>query len=49
MVQLIFMTEIGAILLKSPMPVNLLDLVIIFLERTLIALPMAIALAYVLV
>jgi len=43
------MTEIGAILLKSPIPVNLLDLAIIFLERTLIALPMAVGLAYVFV
>jgi nucleoside recognition membrane protein YjiH len=49
LVQLIFMTEIGAILLKSPMPVGILDLVIIFLERTLIALPMAVALGYLLI
>lgn len=49
LVQLIFMTEIGAILLKSPIPVNLLDLAIIFLERTLIALPIAVGLAYVFV
>ena len=49
LVQLIFMTEIGAILLKSPMPIGILDLVIIFLERTLIALPMAVGLGYLLI
>ena len=38
-VQLIFMSEVGGLLLGSKIPVNFLDLVVIFLLRTLIALP----------
>lgn len=45
LVQIIFMTEVGALLLKSPIPLNFLDLVLIFLLRTLIALPIAVLLA----
>lgn len=37
--QLIFMAEVGGLLLGSKIPVNFLDLVVIFLLRTLIALP----------
>ncbi len=37
--QLIFMSEVGGLLLGSKIPVKFLDLVIIFLERTLITLP----------
>jgi nucleoside recognition membrane protein YjiH len=48
LVQIIFMTEVGALLLKSPIPVNFLDLVMIFLVRTLIALPIAVLLARIL-
>ena len=38
-VQLIYMSEVGGLLLGSKIPVNFLDLVVIFLLRTLIALP----------
>lgn len=48
LVQIIFMTEVGALLLKSPIPVNFLDLVVIFLLRTVIALPLAVLLAAIL-
>lgn len=37
--QLIYMSEVGGLLLASKVPVNLKDLFIIFLERTLITLP----------
>ena len=40
--QLIFMSEVGILMLKSSLPLNLLDLVVIFLLRTLILLPMAV-------
>lgn len=37
--QLIYMSEVGGLLLGSRIPVNILDLVVIFLLRTIIALP----------
>lgn len=37
--QLIFMSEIGGLLLASKIPLSFLDLVLIFLQRTIIALP----------
>lgn len=37
--QLIYLTETGAIILKSDIPLNLKDLFVIFLIRTIIALP----------
>ncbi len=37
--QLIFMSEVGGLLLGSKIPVKFLDLVIIFIERTLVTLP----------
>lgn len=37
--QLIYMSETGAVILGSKLPVNLLDLFIVFLERTIITLP----------
>lgn len=43
--QIIYMTEVGALLLKSVIPINLLDLVLIFLIRTIIALPLAVLLS----
>ena len=42
--QIIYLTEIGAIILKSPMKVNIFQLFIIFIERTIIALPIAVIL-----
>lgn len=40
--QLIFMSEVGILMLKSCLPLNLFDLVVIFLLRTLILLPLAV-------
>ncbi|MEG1312199.1 MAG: YjiH family protein [Romboutsia sp.] len=37
--QLIYLTETGAVILKSDIPLNIKDLFVIFLTRTLIALP----------
>ncbi|MDO5712948.1 MAG: nucleoside recognition domain-containing protein [Tissierellia bacterium] len=39
LLQLIYMTEVGAIIVQSDVPLKFKDLVIIFLERTLLALP----------
>lgn len=37
--QLIYMSEVGALLIASKIPVNMKDLILIFIERTLISLP----------
>lgn len=37
--QLVYLTETGAVILKSDIPLNLKDLFVIFLTRTIIALP----------
>lgn len=37
--QLIFMSELGVIILRSSLPLNVLDLALIFLLRTVIVLP----------
>ena len=46
--QLIFMAEVGGLLLGSKIPVGFLDLVVIFLLRTLISLPIVAAVAHLL-
>lgn len=46
--QLIFLAEVGGLLLGSKIPVNFFDLVIIFLLRTLIALPIVAGVAHLL-
>ena len=46
--QLIYMTEVGTVVLKSDIPLNLKELVIIFLERTFITLPIVVLIAHVL-
>ena len=38
--QLIYMTEVGSIMLKSDVPLGIKELVLIFLERTIIIIPM---------
>lgn len=43
--QLIYMSEVGGLLLGSKIPVDLKDLIIIFLERTLITLPFIVLVA----
>ena len=39
-VQVIFFTESANAIMESDIPLNLVDLIIIFLERTIIAMPM---------
>ncbi|GGK28384.1 membrane protein [Caldalkalibacillus thermarum] len=46
--QLIYMSEIGILLLRSKIPVNFMDLVIIFIQRTLISLPIIALVAHLL-
>lgn len=43
--QLIYMSEVGGVLLGSKIPVNIKDLLIIFVERTLITLPVIVLVA----
>lgn len=45
--QLIYMSEVGGLLLGSKIPVSLKDLVIIFIERTLITLPIIVMMAHI--
>ena len=40
LVQIIYLTEVGAIIIKSEIPLNLWKLFVLFLERTLIAIPL---------
>ncbi|CRH94662.1 Uncharacterized protein conserved in bacteria [Chlamydia trachomatis] len=44
--QLIYMSETGAVILGTNLPVTLLDLFILFLERTLITLPIIVLFAH---
>lgn len=46
--QLIYMSEVGGLLLGSKIPVSFKDLVIIFLLRTLITLPVIVGIAHIL-
>lgn len=43
--QLLYMSETGAVILGSNLPVNLLDLFVLFLERTIITLPIIVLFA----
>ena len=45
LVQIIYLTEVGAIAIKSEVPLNLWNLLLIFLERTVIAIPMIVLFA----
>lgn len=45
LVQIIYLTEVGTIAIKSEVPLNLWKLFLIFLERTLIAIPMIVLFA----
>lgn len=49
MTQLIYMSEVGVLLLKSKIPLNLLELLAIFVIRTLITLPIIALIAHTLV
>lgn len=44
LVQIIYMSEVGSVMLASKMPVNFIDLVIIFLQKTIIAIPIIVLL-----
>lgn len=46
--QLIYMTEVGVMILKTQIPLNLLNLAQVFLLRTMITLPIAVAIAHLL-
>jgi nucleoside recognition membrane protein YjiH len=46
--QLIYMSEVGVLILKTPLPLNFLNLAQIFLLRTLIVLPLSAAIAHLL-
>lgn len=46
--QLIYMSEVGGLLLGSKIPVNIFDLIVIFLLRTVIALPIIVGVAHLL-
>lgn len=45
--QLIYMSEVGGLLLGSKLPVSFLDLVMIFLQRTIISLPIIVLMAHI--
>ena len=45
LVQIIYMTEVGAIIIKSEIPLNLWKLFVLFLERTIIAIPLIVLFA----
>ncbi|MCA0990622.1 YjiH family protein [Alkalihalobacillus hwajinpoensis] len=45
--QLIYMSEVGGLLLGSKVPVRFIDLFIIFLERTIISLPIIVVMAHI--
>lgn len=45
LVQIIYLTEVGTIIIKSEIPLNLWKLFLIFMERTLIAIPMIVLFA----
>ncbi|MCM3756535.1 YjiH family protein [Sporosarcina aquimarina] len=44
--QLVYMSEIGILILRSNIPVSIVDLFIIFLERTIITLPIIVLIAH---
>ncbi|MTI67757.1 MAG: YjiH family protein [Firmicutes bacterium] len=45
LVQIIYMTEVGTLIVTSDIPANIKDLVIIFIEKTIIAIPIIVLLA----
>ncbi len=45
--QLIYMSETGAVILGSKLPVSFVDLFVIFIERTLVSLPIIVLLAHI--
>lgn len=49
LIQIIYLTEVGTIIIKSEIPLNIGKLFVIFLERTLIAIPLIVLMANLLV
>ena len=45
LVQIIYLTEVGTIIIKSEIPLNLWKLFLIFMEKTLIAIPLIVLFA----
>lgn len=45
LVQIIYLTEAGTIIIKSEIPLNFWKLLVIFLERTIIAIPLIVVFA----
>lgn len=45
LVQIIYLTEVGTIIIKSEIPLNFWKLLVIFLERTLVAIPLIVLFA----
>ena len=45
LVQIIYLTEVGTVVIKSEVPLGFWKLLILFLERTLIAIPILVLLA----
>lgn len=45
--QLVYMSEMGGLLLGSKLPINIKDLILIFLIRTMITLPIVVAIAHI--
>ena len=43
----IYMSEVGGLLIGSKIPVSIKDLIIIFIERTLITLPIIVMIAHI--
>ena len=43
--QLIYMSEVGVLILKTRIPLNFINLVTLFVLRTIIALPVIVAIA----
>lgn len=49
LVQIVYLTEVGAIIIKSKVPLNIWHLFVIFLQRTVIALPIIVLMANLLI
>lgn len=49
LIQIVYLTEVGAIIIKSKVPLNVWKLFVIFLQRTIIALPIIVFMANVLI
>lgn len=49
LIQIVYLTEVGAIIIKSGVPLNVWKLFIIFLERTIIAIPIIVLMANILI